>query len=496
MWVRSAKEVQRIQSQANLVTGNSNQEDIIEQLKTFQQTLLAQEQSFYSSVGLSGAEQFKANYSTAYAEINGKQNNLLAVENVLVERYRNGGPLNRDQIVDQFIKRANQLIEDDPELHRRLVDFSATGVDLVLEALARKNSNIHFSSQTSRRRGGGLHAQKVGIGTLNLKISQDRKKIVQKVKVDNDLISDSFLKKLNEYLNGPQGQEKLQKAIFLDEVREELTKYGLSNLIPLLNKAGNVLDVNQSEASIRGFFGELYALSLLSTLFSEKATQVFSTGTIRKASSGQQIPIDFALQNALGQFHFQVKNYNTAKGSITLKGHMSAPNFLENKMLITGQPLDILIEFLASYQYNQPFESDGLKQLYANTEMPVEKYASDVYSQFQNVFSKMRYMFDQYAPNLFKIEDLFKAKSGGLFNEEKQYINNFFIVKNRIVPASEIIQQLIDAFDKRPITSYRLAPPSNKEDTLEGNFNTYEHRPDENLLARLVNINYSITIAI
>ena len=237
-------------------------------------------------------------------------------------------------------------------------------------------------------------------------------------------------------------------------------------------------------------------MAMLENLFGEQGAMIIPTGSIRKSTSGQQIPIDIVLQKGLEQFHFQVKNYNTKNGTISLRGHMNAMNFLENKMLITGHPLEVLTEFLASYQYNQPFEDEGLRELYAEAEMSVDRYESEVYSQFQTIFSQMRYMFDEYAPNLFKIEDLFKAKSGGLFTEQKQYINNFFIVKDRIVPASEIIQQLIDAFRQKPITSYRLTKPTNKEDTLEGNFNTYEHRPDENLLARLVNVSYSITITI
>lgn len=496
MWVRSAAAVQQIQNQAKSIVGFNSQQDVIDQLVNFKKTLESREDSFYNSVGL-GAQEFKDRYSHFYSTLGSEQSGIRQMEAAFVEKYKSGAAaINRDEVVTKFVEKVDELVKADPDIAKGLKDFGETGLHLALEALARQNSNIKFSSATTRKQGGGLHDKQVGLGRLQLKISQDRKFIVQKVHADNDLISKDFLKKLNDYLNGGAIKNQLDRAAFLQDVSQSLDTYGLQDLRPLLSAVGQSIDVNASEASIRGFFGEFYALAVLDTLFGPQGATVIPTGSIRKATSGQEIPIDIALQKGLQQFNFQVKNYNNTGGHITLHGDVSAPYFLEQKMQIVGHPLEVLTEFLASYQYNQPFQNETLRGYYENTSMPVERYEEEVYNQFQEIFRSMRYLFDQYAPSLFKIEDVFKAKSGGLFTKEQQYINNFFIVKNRIVPASEIVQQIIDAFKTKPITSYRLMETTNKTDTLEGNFTNYEHSPDENLLAKLVRVSYSITITI
>jgi hypothetical protein len=118
------------------------------------------------------------------------------------------------------------------------------------------------------------------------------------VKTDNDLITDDYIKKIETYLGNEIEKQKLDKQEFINEVIEELNAKGLSRLSSMASLAGSRIDVNSSAASIRGFFGELYALAALESLYGEKA-KIMHTGTIRKASSGQLIPIDIVLTQGM-----------------------------------------------------------------------------------------------------------------------------------------------------------------------------------------------------
>ena len=101
---------------------------------------------------------------------------------------------------------------------------------------------------------------------------------------------------------------------------------------------------------------------------------------------------------------------------------------------------------------------------------------------------------------MLKIQDCFSAMSPE-FDEKKDYYNNFFIIQNRIVPASKIIEQIINALKTGALMGggtmhYELLPTEDKGAVLQKYLNEPNHQPNLNYLARRVRINYDITIAV
>lgn len=489
--LRNHQNVQSVQSAVHGMYVDDKRPDIIVQLTNLYNRLLGLEGQFYSFIGKSKT-QFQQDYINAQAQLAGTQSILYELENQFVERYSNKGAiLDRDKTVQAFLDKVNQDIQSDPEMSKKLHDFSTSAIDLVLETLNAAGAKVSFSKSTSRKT--SLGDKKVGLGRLQLKISQDRKGIVQKVHANNDLITDEYVKKMQNYIDGTAATGTFDKTVFVNEVVSELKSRGLGHLVYAARSAANNIDVNQSAAAIRGYFGELYALATLQQLFGNN--KVMHTGSLRKSGSGQQIPIDLVVQQGMRQFNFQVKNYSIKNDKITLSNTISATNLIDNRLMLTGNVADILTEFFASYQYNQPF-TGRLAEYYANTSMPVPVYESQVYSQFQSIFNDISYSFNQSALNLFKISDIFSVDSGGLFTKEAEYFNHFFIIQNRIVPASDIIQQIINGLtNDRPIVRFNLSKTSNSEDTLQAHF-FEQYNPPLNSLAQQVDVRYSITITV
>lgn len=493
--LRNHYNVERVQQAAYTSSFIDGPETIIDGLENFKSQLLAQEQQFYSLIGKTKQE-FQAAYASAYGEFSTMSQRLYIIEQDFVNRYANSVAISDEQkkeIADKFVEKINQDIQGDPDIQRAMKKFGASVVDTIFATMP-KNSNVTFTKATSRQT--PLGTQLIGLGRLQLKISKDRTRLEYKKDADVTLITNEYIQKMEDYLNNTNSTKpSLDVNAFFTDLANALRSNGLFELVNLLPTARARMAINRSAASIKGFFGELYALGVLYHLYGQQAT-VLPTGSIRKSSSGQQIPIDVALQWGLQQFNFQVKNYQIKNNSITLSGVSSALNFIDNRLKMTGTVTDILKEFFASYQYNQPF-TGSLAKYYEDSIMPVPEYDATVYQKFQSIFNSMQYNFDQFAQNVFKIQDVFSADSGGLFKNEQAYFNHFFIVQERVIPASDIIQQIIDGLKSNtPVTSYRLLTATNSADTLQGHYKDIGFQPPINALAGQVDIKYSITISV
>ena len=493
--LRNHYSVEKVQQAAYTSSFIDGPETIIDALENFKAQLLTQEQQFYSLIGKTKQE-FQEAYARAYGEFNTLSQKLYIIEQEFVDKYANSVVITdkyKKEIADKFVEKINQDIQNNPDIQRAMKDFGASAVDIILATMP-KDSRVTFTRATSKKT--PLGTQSIALGRLSLKISKDRTRVEYKKSADVTLITNDYIQKLEDYLNNDSSTKlSLDLDAFFIDLTNALQSKGLIELVSLLPIARARISVNRSAASIKGFFGELYALGVLQHLYGNQAAAL-PTGSIRKNSSGQQIPIDIVLQWGLQQFNFQVKNYQIKDNSITLSGVSSALNFIDNRLKMTGTAADILKEFFASYQYNQPF-TGSLAEYYAKSVMPVPEYDATVYQKFYSIFNSIKYNFDQFAHNVFKIQDVFSADSGGLFKNEQAYFNHFFIVQERVVPASDIIQQIINGLKNHaPVTSYTLLATKNNSDTLQGHYKDVGFQPPINALAGQVDIRYSITISV
>lgn len=394
-------------------------------------------------------------------------------------------------------------------LYREIQDLgSAEAAEAISKLVSGSTGGkISFSSVTSRKSSQQKGQSKIGLGRITLSFPKAKKpkdrRFIVKVKEGMSL-SPEYAKRIEEYL---QLEETKHDDDFFDRegfeqtLIQKLNERGLTHLASVVRNEGKQIFLNKNKSVIKGYFGEIYVHAIFKRLFGEYAA--IPTGTIKKASSGQSIPIDEVLKFGMEHYNFQIKNYQIKNGQITLGNTVNALTFLKDRLYITGSPLEILTEFFASYQYNQPFKQDE----HLNPgKMSISEYTENVYSKFNNIFESFSDLFTRRVGYMIKIQDCFQAASGGLFKNKTDYYNSFFIVKNKIVPASDIIEQIQEQIINAtllygPVSSsglitYTLKQPTNNEATLQKYLYDPNHVPNLNFLAGKTKIEYRITIKI
>lgn len=397
-------------------------------------------------------------------------------------------------------------------LYEEIQDMgSSEAVEAISKLVAGSTKGkISFSSVTSRKSSQTKGQNKIGLGRITLSFPKTRKPQDRRffVKVKEGMsLSPEYAKRIEEYL---QLEEKKHDDDFFDRegfektLIQKLNERGLTHLVSIVKNEGKQIFLNKNKSVIRGYFGELYAHAILKRLFGEYTA--IPTGTIKKASSGQSIPIDEVLKFGMEYYNFQVKHYQIKNGQITLNNTLNALTFLRDRLYITGSPLEILTEFFASYQYNQPFKQEERNESLKDGEMSISEYTENVYSKFNSIFESFSNLFTRRVGYMIKIQDYFQAASGGLFKNKTDYYNSFFIVKNRIVPASDIIEQIQERLINATLTygpvsssgliTYTLKQPTDSEATLQKYLYDPDHVPNLNFLAGKTRIEYRITIKI
>ena len=257
----------------------------------------------------------------------------------------------------------------------------------------------------------------------------------------------------------------------------ELSSINLSNF-----------DVNKSAASIKGFLGEVATTVILKALC--PGQNITPTGAMRKIRNGQELPIDILLKD----IGFQVKNYQFIDNKVTF-GHrreddkMLMGNFITERARIEGSLKQVLYSLYGSLHYNQIIRDPN------NIYTPIR---NQLVSQAENATK----VFEGYIDNILKISDFFGSKDNVEFAKENLYFNTFFMIRDRIIPSSAILnnliiqlenQQKINDNNKIIKSSFNIEELGQEAPIYTGNhFGT--HKVANKNLANKVSIRYVITI--
>lgn len=240
---------------------------------------------------------------------------------------------------------------------------------------------------------------------------------------ENKSLNKQDIEKLERILHGAV---QTQSAEIRDNLKNKITKQIKDpQLRQIVSQefGKDWYDVNSSEASIKGFLGEIHAYSAMKYLFS--SNNLAATGNIRDLK-GQEIPIDLVF-NSCG---FQIKNYRiTNKGRSVFQYEGKAGNFIEQRIQPEQTLGDLLTTFFGLYGYHP----EGSK---------FSEMASPLLVQ-NGVIPKI---FNAHLDNVMRISSIFSNRAGidKLFGINKTYYNTFFLVGNTLVPSSAIIQAMID----------------------------------------------------
>lgn len=232
----------------------------------------------------------------------------------------------------------------------------------------------------------------------------------------------------------------------IDQLKADTVEI-IKQLVPqyshVVDQFASQIAIGRSLSNIRGFLGEMRASLLMYALFGENAAaQLQSTGLldkIRMTADGQlqEAPIDFVVKALNEMYGIQVKN--TVDVSYTWEGEMSASSFYVQRLqvpLTAGES-----KFYAAFSYNQPLDSKEVRGDYADWDL----YRRVTYPSFQNAFSStFAAVFKSLAPNIIRLSTQTGGDNVGIFSGSTSLTNNFFIMQDKIIAASDVVQALIN----------------------------------------------------
>ena len=488
---------------------------VIQQLQKFSAKLKEQTIDFYNDTGLGNLQNFQKEYDKLMQQ---RQWFTTSEQEELIKKYATEQePLDKQKIVEAFLDVVNNEIRNnrgEGSLYEKLTEAADEQASIVLQnylaEISKKNpKTVKFSSQKT---GSKSTKRKTGLARLNLKQAKNTK--TNKNRREGDLyiiseelpLSKTYLKKLADYvyektgnkLNGvTEDDSNFNKEAFFSEARHIVTSRSPGHGY-LFDHFAKSIELNSSRASLKGFFGEMIACLQLSSLLPKTSlSEVQATGKMLKSFSGQQLPIDVVLQGLKKITGFQIKNYTPNKnGEVTFKNSLIATTFLKDRLCVSGELMDILMEFFASFQYNQVFKEK--KQGDGWTISP-EQYKTDTYQDFKDIIGggAAKKFFDSHIGNLLKIVDVFSTQSGP-FQKQGAYYNTFFIIANKIIPSYVIIDSMIDSINNQKSyidSSYSMQNTNNKN-TWQFNRNNPNFSLTKENLAAMVKVRYYVRINI
>lgn len=218
-----------------------------------------------------------------------------------------------------------------------------------------------------------------------------------------------------------------------DEFHELYNKYNIRNEIALGRQLSNV----------RGFLGELRAILIIDAMFPNGGGHLMGTAKVQLANAtkgGESAPIDLLvdLLNTIGiQVGFQVKNTSELTsyswGNRRSKNGMAIPTFYAERLqeALTEEERN----FFGAFVYNQPVPEEDQNDWYAN----------NVYSKFEPKFNEFYQVYKKLALYIIRQETEISSSNNPLLSG--RLTNDFFIMNDKIVPASSLFQAMNDEND-------------------------------------------------
>lgn len=302
---------------------------------------------------------------------------------------------------------------------------------------------------------------------LNIPVSEITKNQLRKYPTIDDAFRDDVINVAKEELL--KNVREINDVILISELKRA--------------KNAKLYSVTRSSASVRGFLGEIANNAILRSLLNDvTGKMVIPTGSLlRNVKGRQEIPIDTVIKKAMEVFHIQVKNYTLYDGVVTFSYINQADHLITSR---AHMPLDntvgtILTQFFGAFHFNQPFSSEvysekALQEGY----MSVAQYRDWIYSEFQSPssYSALSKIFSANIDRIIKLDDVFNVKRNNFFGTPQLYINSFFRINKYYIPASLIIQAIMNTiirYLQDANTTYNSVQVTSFADTW-GNINTLD----------------------
>ena len=328
------------------------------------------------------------------------------------------------RIIDEFSKRV-QFRNDSGNLEGYFTDVEKKGLRRVLEIKRHTTKDNYFNISITKDEITGMPV-KVS-AELRQKLIKVIQRTIQSAQIDT---KESFKRliqaKLKKYLIS--GKSTLLTECLSYEVDNNIDEY----------------DLTRSVSSLKGFLQEIWSNALLSCLMGGPGRTI-PTGTLRATigSSNNQIPIDTVLEGCF----FQIKSYTLKNGMYeSRESKKELGTFIRDRAQM--DEADLLIQFFGSKQFNKPFTDPDLIKKYKEHWLTVEEYSNDWYSRFDDITKDdWQRTFNAYLDRIIRIDNTFLLDFEQRYEDESLYFNTFFLINDKLVPASVLVQCIIDSFD-------------------------------------------------
>ena len=386
-------------------------------------------------------------YGVSLEQLQEAYTNNILITDLVPDLVINGGSENeKDNVLEKLYENINNLLSENKKTKfNKKVFFSK--IDL-------EKKNGKYTIKFDEKISANYRRRFADIYNLTIKELNEQTQIQ---------VSGTLEERINAALikNGIKG-EPLKKIE--EEISNNLNKYAIS----------------YNFGVIKGFLGEVYWTAFFKYL-SGNNNKVNPTGNIKNLK-GQSIPIDLLIEN----YGFQVKNYIIKNGKVNLglrnEDSRLMGSFILNRAEVAAS--EALLLFFGAWGYNRP------------TDYATEEY-KNLYNSFPENFATVDKIFQAHVDKIIGIDKKFAQKQEegieNLFPDEEVHYNNFFLVNNKIIPASEIVQGIIEGFEESAarvkfIGEYKRRDVDENKLWPKGNPSSLENA------ANLVTINYQVLI--
>lgn len=217
-------------------------------------------------------------------------------------------------------------------------------------------------------------------------------------------------------------KERLAQLI-LEKVSGEDAKAALRYQI---NNNIHKYDVYRNPPSIAGFLGEIEFNAIMALICGNPA--VTPTGNLKRTGQyfkGKSVSIDSVVRG----FGFQIKNYAIKNNKVIFGADDKQAGTLLGERMELGE---IMVNLFSIYQYNQPITN------------AINSY-SGLYNTIDSFVQNMDHIFEANATKLIGLDSTNYDEGTTPFAGLKDSFNTFFYISGNLVPASSIIEALIQA---------------------------------------------------
>ena len=445
-WYFSAEQIKEkidAVNQTNLVGANKVRvKDILSQrlewLKQLQTKIYAKEQKFYGSIN--SIRYLAAEPKRALEELQKKveQWNASGVRHMISNdslgtilqiltssEYRRMSTAEFEEIASDFIFNSSEIQTYSEDILNQLLTEAINKVleQNHLQKLPSKKQSgeqrIYFEVKQDEK--GNYFLKVEGDLSPNLKSALKRsfKLLLEDRKKDTSAFSDSArnARMLEQIITAPIHDSAVKNAVSAE------LKVGRVELYNLAKEFG----------VIKGFLGEVY----WTAFFRYLGLDALPTGDVKDNDTNQSISVDLLVKG----FGFQVKNFNLRNGTTALGSrgnYKRAGVFIRDRANIDEPLSDLLMELYGLWSYG-------------NVASDNEAYNATRQELYNVLTSGSEKIFQHYVDKIIRLDaeqsHKFFEDSDSFFPDQKLMFNSFFLVGEKIIPSSAILQEIIESLE-------------------------------------------------